>query len=178
MHAEDTERTSRKQHIPFQVSPSPCRSRWNYSPQRSAEKASIWYLSCLLWKTNYKWHSCLAEPTLTTRGAKQAQHNCTGQQLRSEPWLSRGTMLGRKVIPTSTCRCCQSLGCSSLLQQQKPCPEREGTVFCMLANSVRSQMGTWAKGMATSHSRMAQSLLTAPALPVGLVLKPTARTNL
>lgn len=72
-----TGRTSRKQHIPFQVSPSLCRSRWNYSPQHSTEKASIWYLSCLLWETNYKWHSCLAEPTLTTRGARQTQHNCT-----------------------------------------------------------------------------------------------------
>lgn len=77
LHAEGTGRTSRKQHIPFQVSPSPCRSRWNYSPLCSTEKASIWYLSCLLWKTNYKWQSCLAEPTLTTRGARQAQHNCS-----------------------------------------------------------------------------------------------------
>lgn len=54
-----------------------CRSRWNYSPQRSTEKASIWYLSCLLWKTNYKWHGCLAEPMLTIRGARWALHNCT-----------------------------------------------------------------------------------------------------
>lgn len=86
-------------------------------------------------------------------------------------WQEGHSHLNMSLLP-------ESLGCSSLLQQQKLCPEREGTVFCTLANSVRSQMGTWAKGMATSHSRMAQSLLTAPALPAGLVLKPTARTNL
>lgn len=74
---------------------------------------------------------------------------------------SRGTMLGRKVTPTSTCHCCQTvLGLFQLTAAQKLCPKREGAVFCMPAKSVRSQMGTQAKGMATSHSRIAQSLLS------------------
>lgn len=67
------------------------------------------------------------------------------QQLRSEPWLSRGTMLGRKVIPTSTCRCCQSpwavpAYCSSRNRAQK---EREQFSACR-----QTQWGVrWAPGL-------------------------------
>lgn len=83
------------------------------------------------------------------------------QQLRSEPWLpGEPCLAGRSLPPQLVTAARQSLGCSSLLQRQKLCPKREGAVFCMPAESVMSQMGTWAKGMATSHSRMAQSLLS------------------
>lgn len=83
------------------------------------------------------------------------------QQLRSELWLpGEPCLAGRSLPPQLVTAARQSLGCSSLLQQQKLCPKREGAVFCMPAKSVRSQMGTWAKGMATSHSRMAQWFLS------------------
>lgn len=145
MHAEDTERTSRKQHIPFQVSPSPCRSRWNYSPQRSAEKASIWNLSCPLWKTNYKWHSCLAEPTLTT--VVPSKHSTTALTAAQEwamtfqgnhAWQEGHSHLNMLLLPESPWAV--PAYCSSRNRAQK---EREQSSACR-----QTQWGVrWAPGL-------------------------------
>lgn len=133
------------------MSPSQCRSRWNYSPQRSTEKASIWYLSCLLWKTNYKWHSCLAEPVLRTRSAKQAQRNRTNCSSGASHDFQGNRVLQEGYSHPAGHFCKRrSSGHFSFLVP------REGAVFCVPASLVRRRTGTRAEGAATSHGRKAQ----------------------
>lgn len=68
------------------------------------------------------------------------------QQLRSEPWLSRGTMLGRKVTPTPTCCCCQRvLGLFQLTAATETVSRKRGSSF-LRASKLRWGV-RWAPGL-------------------------------
>lgn len=134
MHAGDTGRTSKKRHTPLQVSPSQHHSRWNYSPQHWETINLIFKLSALkdkLWTPRLPGWTPAQHPWCQASPAQPHP-----PQLQSEPGLPGDPHLAG-TSPAGHCCKRQSVGHSSLLQQQKLCPEKGGAVFCVPASSVR-----------------------------------------